>query len=48
MREEFLSLVAPLAELHVTVINCSRRTALTAFPCVPLEEEVARLRERAA
>jgi hypothetical protein len=48
MREYFETLVAPLAELGISVINCSRRTALTAFPCVPLEQELARLQERAA
>jgi hypothetical protein len=48
MRELLETLVAPLAELGITVINCSRRTALTAFPCVPLEQELARLQERAA
>lgn len=48
MREEFESMVEPLAELGVTVINCSRRTALTTFPCARLEDELARLRERAA
>lgn len=32
----FESLVGPLAERGVTVINCSRRSALRAFPCQPL------------
>lgn len=48
MREAFESLIEPLQTLGVTAINCSRRTVLTAFPCVPLETELARLRERAA
>jgi len=48
MREAFESLVEALQAIGVTVINCSRRTALTTFPCVPLEQELARLRERAA
>jgi len=48
MREYFETLVEPLQAIGVTVINCSRRTALTAFPCVPLEQELARLQERAA
>jgi hypothetical protein len=41
------SLVEPLAAAGVTVINCSRRTVLTTFPCAPLADELARL-ERAA
>lgn len=31
-RESFRTLVGPLKAVGVTVINCSRRTALTAFP----------------
>lgn len=34
----FTTLVKPLAALGVEVINCSRQTALTAFPRRPLEE----------
>lgn len=34
----FKSMIAPLATLGVTVINCSRRTALTCFPQMPIEE----------
>lgn len=45
MREAFQSLISPLAELGIDVVNCSRQTALTAFPCVSLEQE---LQERAA
>jgi hypothetical protein len=37
------SLVEPLAAAGVTVINCSRRTVLTTFPCAPLADELARL-----
>jgi hypothetical protein len=37
-RRHFETLVDPLAALGVTVINCSRRTALQAFPRLPLEE----------
>jgi hypothetical protein len=48
MRAAFDSLIEPLQSLRITVINCSRRTALTTFPCVPLEQELARLQERAA
>lgn len=33
----FATLVAPLAALGVEVINCTRKTALTCFPRVPLE-----------
>lgn len=33
----FARMVKPLAQLGVEVINCSRRTALTTFPCRPLE-----------
>jgi hypothetical protein len=47
-RSYFETIVAPLQALGVTVINCSRRTALTAFPCASLESELARLQERAA
>ncbi len=35
-------------EIGVTVVNCSRRTALTTFPCTPLKQELARLQEQAA
>ncbi len=34
----FQTLPEPLCQLGVTVLNCSRATALNAFPCVPLEE----------
>jgi len=43
----FETLVEPLAALGVEVINCSRRTALTAFPCQPLEVALSAT-ERAA
>jgi len=43
----FTTIVAPLAAAGVSVVNCSRRTALTSVPCVPLTDELARL-ERAA
>jgi hypothetical protein len=43
-RQMFESLVAPLARLGVEVINCTRRTALTAFPCRPLEEVLGECR----
>lgn len=36
--EKFKTLVAPLAELGVEVINCSPRTALKVFPVRPLTE----------
>jgi hypothetical protein len=44
MVEAFASLVEPLAELGVSVVNCSRRTALTTFPRAALEYELALLR----
>jgi hypothetical protein len=34
----FDSMVEPLRALGVAVVNCSRRTALTSFPCQPLRE----------
>lgn len=37
-RHAFTTLAGPLKERGVTVVNCSRRTALTAFPQMPLEE----------
>lgn len=39
----FETLVDPLKSVGVSVVNCSRRTALTAFPCAPLKTELARL-----
>lgn len=45
MRAAFDTLVEPLAALGIEVVNCSRRTALHAFPCAPLEQM---LEERAA
>lgn len=38
MRAAFDTLVEPLAEIGVEVINCTRRTALKTFPCMALEE----------
>lgn len=43
MLEAFPSLVSPLKDAGVTVVNCSRRTALGCFPSVALEDELARL-----
>ncbi len=43
MREAFDTIVEPLAALGVEVLNCSRRTALTAFPCVALEDALAKV-----
>jgi hypothetical protein len=37
-REMFATMVAPLQALGVEVINCSRQTALTCFPRMPLAE----------
>jgi hypothetical protein len=45
MREAFASLVEPLAELGISVVNCSRRTALTVFPRASLSTALV---ERAA
>lgn len=36
-REKYASIVKPLRDAGVEVINCSRQTALTAFPQQPLE-----------
>lgn len=36
--QRFASIVQPLKDIGVEVVNCSRRTVLTAFPRVPLEE----------
>jgi len=41
MLNAFETLVSPLAELGVDVLNCSRRTALTTFPIVRLEDVLA-------
>lgn len=45
MRETFASLAEPLAALKISVVNCSRLTALAVFPRASLAEV---LRERAA
>lgn len=39
--ERFPTMLKPLADLGVEVLNCSRRTALKAFPLVSLEEALA-------
>jgi hypothetical protein len=36
-RSMFDSLVDPLKKAGVSVVNCTRRTALETFPCAPLE-----------
>jgi hypothetical protein len=41
-RPYFSTLVAPLTALGIAVINCTRRTALTCFPCVSLADALAR------
>jgi hypothetical protein len=41
MRAAFDSLVEPLAALGIAIVNCSRRTALTTFPCQALERALA-------
>lgn len=40
-RSAFDTLVEPLRALGIRVVNATRRTALTAFPCVSLEEALA-------
>lgn len=45
MREAFASLIEPLAGLGISVVNCSRWTAMAVFPCALLSEA---LLERAA
>lgn len=40
-RPKFKTLVEPLRALGVKVVNCSRATALDAFPRMPLEEALA-------
>jgi hypothetical protein len=45
MREAFESLKAPLANAGVEVLNCSRRSALTAFPIVALDEALGAITE---
>lgn len=39
--QRFATLVAPLKAAGVEVINCSRKTALTCFPCRPLADVFA-------
>lgn len=34
----FDSIVQPLMDIGVQVVNCTRRTALACFPCLPLED----------
>jgi len=41
MLECFPTLVDPLAALGVSIVNCTRRTALRCFPCVTLEEALS-------
>lgn len=36
--DRFRTIVSPLQQLGVEVINCSRQTALHVFPCRPLED----------
>jgi hypothetical protein len=43
--KKFETLLAPLAAAGVTVVNATRRTVLSTFPCMPLESALA---ERAA
>ncbi len=41
----FPSIVKPLADAGVEVINCSRKTAITCFPREPLDAVLARVRQ---
>jgi hypothetical protein len=41
MMAAFDTLVEPLQEIAVEVVNCSRRTALRVFPCLDLAEALA-------
>ena len=36
--QRFPSIVAPLKALGIAVVNCSRETALTLWPCLPIDE----------
>jgi hypothetical protein len=47
-RKPFSSLVTPLADAGVEVINCTRRTALTCFPQMPITEALPASAEVAA
>lgn len=37
-RSAFETMAKPFADLGVDVVNCSRSTSISAFPCVPLKE----------
>lgn len=37
-RRRFQTLVEPLQKLTIAIVNCTRKTELTAFPCAPLEQ----------
>jgi hypothetical protein len=39
-RETFKHQVAPLQQLGIEIVNCSRKTALRCFPVRPLEQEL--------
>ena len=40
-RARFVTLVKPLAKRHVEIVNCTRRTVLSAFPLGKLEDVLA-------
>ena len=46
--ERFKTLAPPLKAQGITVLNCTRKTALKCFPCVPLEQALATAREEVA
>lgn len=41
--ERFATLVAPLRERGIDIVNCTRTTALRCFPCQPLEQALPAL-----
>lgn len=47
-RKAFPTLVAPLSTLGITVVNCSRVSALTCFPCQSLRETLPDIMEQAS
>jgi hypothetical protein len=46
--QRFATLVEPLAEAGIEVVNCTARTALTCFPCRPLRDALLHASEVAA
>ncbi len=46
--QRFATMVEPLKKARVTVINCTRKTALTCVPCVTLEDALPHMAEAVA